>query len=289
MMYKNMNLGKDTKIDPTCIFDKITENSQIGRFNFGDYCSIQENCRFYFSDSEFKMGDYGTIHNNTFLTGYKNCKFGHNCWIGQNSIVNATDELIVGNNCGIGAFSKIWTHAAWGELLLGSRIAVGLPDFPSKSGAVTIGDDFWGIGQITISPGVKIGNKVIALTNSLITKDVPDNTIIGGSPAKPIKIDGDFRAYQDLSEIEKYQMMKEFAKLFSENNNIKFIFDDKLKIIQLGNEEIKIHCNKEYEIDGNDSATIFNIIKRTYRKKHNPMEKQFMKFLLSYKARFTPE
>ena len=244
-----MNLGKDTKIDPTCIFDKITENSQIGGFNFGDYCSIQENCRFYFSDSEFKMGDYGTIHNNTFLTGYKNCKFGHNCWIGQNSIINATDELIVGNNCGIGAFSKIWTHAAWGELLLGSRIAVGLPDFPSKSGAVTIGDDFWGIGQITISPGVKIGNKVIALTNSLITKDVPDNTIIGGSPAKPIKIDGDFRAYQDLSEIEKYQMMKEFAKLFSENNNIKFTFDDKLKIIQLGNEEIKIHCNKEYEID----------------------------------------
>ena len=136
---------------------------------------------------------------------------------------------------------------------------------------------------------MKIENKVIALTNSLITKDVPDNTIIGGNPAKPIKIDGDFRAYQDLSEIEKYQMMKEFAKLFSENNNIKFTFDDKLKIIQLGNEEIKIHCNKEYEIDGNDSATIFNIIKRTYRKKHNPMEKQFMKFLLSYKARFTPE
>ena len=31
----------------------------------------------------------------------------------QNSIINATDELIVGNNCGIGAFSKIWTHAAW--------------------------------------------------------------------------------------------------------------------------------------------------------------------------------
>ena len=289
MMNNKMNMGKDVEIDPTCIFDKIMENSTNGKFDFGDYCSIHENCRFYFSDSDFKMGDYGTIHNNTFLTGYKDCKFGHNCWIGQNSIINSTDKLIVGNNCGIGAFSKIWTHAAWGELLLGSRIAVGLPDVPSKSGAVTIGDDFWGIGQITISPGVKIGNKVIALTNSLVTKDVPDNTIVGGIPAKPIKIDGDFRAYQDLSEIEKYQMMKEFAKLFSENNNIKFTFDDKLKIIQLGKEEIKIHCNKEYEIDGNDSATIFNIIKRTYRKKHNPMEKKFMKFLLSYKARFTPE
>ena len=284
-----MKLGKDVRIDSSCLFDKVSENSHIGKFNFGDYCSIHENCRFYFSDSKCEMGDYGTIHNNTFLTGYKNCKFGHNCWIGQNSIVNATDELTVGNNCGIGAFSKIWTHAAWGELLLGSRIAVGLPDYPSKSGAVTIGDDFWGIGQITISPGVKIGNKVIALTNSLVTKDVPDNTIVGGNPAKPTKIDGDLRAYQNLSEIEKYNMMKEFGKLFSKNNGIKFTFDDSLKMIQLGEEEIKIHCGIEDKIEENESATIFNVMKRTYTKKHNPLEKKFMTFLLSYKARFTPE
>lgn len=284
-----MKLGIDVRIDSSCLFDKISENSQIGKFNFGDYCSIHENCRFYFSDSKFEMGDYGTIHNNTFLTGYKNCKFGHNCWIGQNSIVNATDELTIGNNCGIGAFSKIWTHAAWGELLLGSRIAVGLPDYPSKSGAVTIGDDFWGIGQITISPGVKIGNKVIALTNSLVTKDVPDNTIVGGIPAKPTKINGDLRAYQNLSEIEKYNMMKEFGKLFSKNNGIKFTFDDSLKTIQLGEEEIKIHCSIEDKIEENESATIFNVMKRTYTKKHNPLEKKFMTFLLSYKARFTPE
>jgi acetyltransferase-like isoleucine patch superfamily enzyme len=288
-MKENMKLGIDVRIDSSCLFDKISENSQIGKFNFGDYCSIHENCRFYFSDSKFEMGDYGTIHNNTFLTGYKNCKFGHNCWIGQNSIVNATDELTIGNNCGIGAFSKIWTHAAWGELLLGSRIAVGLPDYPSKSGAVTIGDDFWGIGQITISPGVKIGNKVIALTNSLVTKDVPDNTIVGGIPAKPTKINGDLRAYQNLSEIEKYNMMKEFGKLFSKNNGIKFTFDDSLKTIQLGEEEIKIHCSIEDKIEENESATIFNVMKRTYTKKHNPLEKKFMTFLLSYKARFTPE
>ena len=38
------------------------------------------------------------------------------------------------------------------------------PDYESISGAVKIGDDFWGVGQITISPGVTIGNKVIALT-----------------------------------------------------------------------------------------------------------------------------
>jgi acetyltransferase-like isoleucine patch superfamily enzyme len=235
------------------------------------------------------MGDYGTIHNNTFLTGYKTCEFGHNCWIGQNSIINSTDELKVGNNCGIGAYSKIWTHAAWGELLLGSRIAVGIPDFECKSGAVTIGDDFWGIGQITISPGVKIGNKVIALTNSLITKDIPDNTIVGGIPAKPIPVNGDFQAYKDLTETEKYKMMKEFAKLFSEIHKIKFSFDDNLRTIELGKQEIKIHCNSNYKRENNESMTFYDVIRRTYTKKHNLLEKKFMKFILSYKARFTPE
>jgi len=287
-MNSNLKVGRDVKIDPSCIFNKITQESTEGKFSFGDNCVIHEDCRFYFSDADFFMGDYGTIHNNTFLTGYKNCKFGHNCWIGQNSIINATDNLTVGNNCGIGAYSKIWTHAAWGELLLGCRVAVGIPDFESKSGAVTIGDDFWGIGQITISPGVKIGNKVIALTNSLITKDIPDNTIVGGIPAKPIPIDGDFQAYKDLSELEKYKMIKEFAKLFSETYKIKILFDDSLRTIKLGNEEIEIHCNLNARKD-NKSTTYFDVIKRTYTKKHNVLEKKFMKFILSYKARFTPE
>ncbi len=287
-MNSNLRVGRDVKIDPSCIFDKITQESTKGKFSFGDNCIIHENCRFYFSDADFSMGDYGTIHNNTFLTGYKNCKFGHNCWIGQNSIINATDNLTVGNNCGIGAYSKIWTHAAWGELLLGCKIAVGIPDFDSKSGAVSIGDDFWGIGQITISPGVKIGNKVIALTNSLITKDIPDNTIVGGIPAKPIPIDGDFRAYKELSELEKYKMIKEFAELFSKIYNIKILFDDSLRIIKLGNEEIEIHCDSNTGKD-NKSTTYFDVIKRTYTKKHNVLEKELMKFILSYKARFTPE
>ena len=285
----SLKLGIDVSISSNCIFDKINPHSNRGQFNFGDYCSVHEGCRFYFSDADFIMGDYGTIHNNTFLTGYKTCEFGHNCWIGQNSIINSTDELKVGNNCGIGAYSKIWTHAAWGELLLGSRIAVGIPDFECKSGAVTIGDDFWGIGQITISPGVKIGNKVIALTNSLITKDIPDNTIVGGIPAKPIPVNGDFQAYKDLTETEKYKMMKEFAKLFSEIHKIKFLFDDNLRTIELGEQEIKIHCNSNYKRENNESLTFYDVIRRTYTKKHNLLEKKFMKFILSYKARFTPE
>jgi len=276
---ENIKLGKDCSIGSNCIFDKIGNENSQGIFHFGDYSTIHDNCRFYFSNADFIMGDYGTIHNNTFLTGYKKCRIGHNAWIGQNSIINATDYLTIGNNIGIGAYSKIWTHAAYGDLVLGCRIAVGIPDFECKSGAVKIGDDFWGIGQITISPGVSIGNKVIALTNSLITTDIPDNTIVGGIPAKPIAIDDDFKAYKDLNIQEKYQMMKNFANIFSTMKKTKFSFDDKSKIIELGKNEIKIYCDNSYKKDESSSTTYFDIIRRTYTKKHNSLEKEFMKLI----------
>ena len=256
--------------------------------SFGDYCSIREGCRFYIDD-EFSLGDYGVIHNNTLIQGYKPCRIGHNAWIGQNSIINATSELTIGNNFGVGADSKIWTHAFYGELLLGCRIAIGIPDFESKSGAVKIGDDFWGIGQITISPGIEIGNKVIALTNSVITRNVPDNTIVGGIPAKPITIEGDFKAYKDLNENEKYELMKKFAVQFSKLKHVKIEWDDVIKKITLGNHEIVINCSENYHNDSNPETTYFNILKRTYTKKHNILEREFMNFVLSYRARFVPE
>ena len=284
---KFVHLGKDVFIGNNVVFEKIQKEHEQGIFKFGDYCSIHDGCRFFVSNAEFNVGDYGTIHNNTFLTGYKTCEIGHNFWLGQNSILNATDNLKIGNNCGIGAYSKIWTHAAFGELLLGSRIAVGLHDFKSKSGAINIGDDFWGIGSITISPGVTIGNKVIALTNSLIIKDIPDNSIVGGTPAKPISIDDDFRAYVDLTEHEKYFLMKEFAQNFSKIKKIKIVSDDKLKKIILGDNEVVIRCISESDEDMNTSY--FDFIKRTYTKKHNFLEREFMKFVLDYKARFVPE
>ncbi|MBT3409015.1 hypothetical protein HN415_10165, partial [Candidatus Woesearchaeota archaeon] len=64
-MNSDLIVGSDVKIDPSCIFDKISKESTTGRFSFGDNCVIHEDCRFYFSDADFSMGDYGTIHNNT--------------------------------------------------------------------------------------------------------------------------------------------------------------------------------------------------------------------------------
>ena len=284
----HVNLGKDVEIGDNCVFDKMKSSSSQGLIKFGDYSKIHENCQFYVSGEEFVTGDYCTIHKNTYVNGYKSCHIGHNAWVGQNSIINSTDELKIGNNCGIGAYSKIWTHAAWGDVVEGCRLLVGMPDMKCKSGSVKIGDDFWGVGQITISPGVTIGNKVIALTNSLVTKDIPDNTVVAGIPAKPISLDGDVRAYKQLNSSEKYDLMKKFASDFSKTYDVKMEADDKLKKILIADKQLIINCS-EKNCEVNNESSLFDVFKRTYTKKHKKIEVDFMRFVLDYKIGFVPQ
>lgn len=56
-----------------------------------------------------------------------------------------------------------------------------------KHGNIEIGDDSWlGTGCI-ILPNVKIGQGAVVGAGAVVTKDVPDFTIVAGIPAKPIK------------------------------------------------------------------------------------------------------
>jgi acetyltransferase-like isoleucine patch superfamily enzyme len=52
---------------------------------------------------------------------------------------------------------------------------------------VIIGDDVWIGANAVILPGVTIGKHCVVAAGAVVTKDVPDNTIVGGVPAKEIK------------------------------------------------------------------------------------------------------
>ena len=52
---------------------------------------------------------------------------------------------------------------------------------------VRIGNDVWIGGNVTILPGVTIGNNVVVAAGAVVTKDIPDNTLVGGVPALIIK------------------------------------------------------------------------------------------------------
>jgi len=50
----------------------------------------------------------------------------------------------------------------------------------------------WIGGNVTILPGVTIGNNVVVAAGAVITRDIPDDCVVGGVPAKVIrKIEND--------------------------------------------------------------------------------------------------
>ena len=63
-----------------------------------------------------------------------------------------------------------------------------LPGFACDNGHnIFVGKSFLANYNVTILPGVTIGNNVIIAAGAVVTKDVPSNTLVGGVPAKKIK------------------------------------------------------------------------------------------------------
>jgi maltose O-acetyltransferase len=52
---------------------------------------------------------------------------------------------------------------------------------------ITIGDNVWIGANATICPGVTIGNNVVVGAGAVVTKNVVDNVVVAGVPAKVIR------------------------------------------------------------------------------------------------------
>lgn len=62
----------------------------------------------------------------------------------------------------------------------------------AKATEIHIGNDEWLGGNVTVLPGVTIGNNVVVGAGAVFTKDIPDNSLALGVPARVVKkIDND--------------------------------------------------------------------------------------------------
>jgi virginiamycin A acetyltransferase len=122
------------------------------------------------------------------------------------------DKLIIGKFCAIakdvkfimnGANHKISGFSSYPFSLFGNGWEKVMPqkdDLPYK-GDTVIGNDVWIGYESIIMPGVKIGDGAIIGSKSVVTKDVPPYSIVGGNPAKLIRYRFEEDIIQELLKI----------------------------------------------------------------------------------------
>lgn len=220
-----------------------------GRVEFGDYCKVHAGCF-------INAGAGGWV------------KFGHNCWFGEQTVLDGAGGLTGGNNVGAGIGSQLYTHIAHGDTIEGCR-------FESRKG-MTLEDDVWFVGQCFVSP-VHAGAKSVALLGSVITKDMEPNHIYAGNPAADIT-DKVGAPWIVRSSEEKLSMLNQRFDQYCE------LFPDRAEIAR---RSIKVVV--EYPESMQPDVTYFNVASRRYTKRFSDAEWRFMSWLTSYKGRFMPE
>ena len=73
---------------------------------------------------------------------------------------------------------------------ISQEICIGRANRGDKKGVATIGDEVYIGPGAKIVGAVRIGNNVAIGANAVVTKDVPDNAVVAGVPAKIISMEG---------------------------------------------------------------------------------------------------
>ncbi|MGM9795277.1 MAG: acyltransferase [Candidatus Aphodosoma sp.] len=166
-------------------FKSFGKNSIMGRpallqgtdaISIGDGCSIQENVLIRcYKDLNYQ--------------GYSsNMIIGNRVSIGANSNISCSNKIVIGDGVVIGRVVFITDNShGKNDTIAELNIPILERSVVSK-GPVIIGKNVWIGERACILPNVTIGDGAIIAANAVVTKDVPPYSVVGGCPAKVLKI-----------------------------------------------------------------------------------------------------
>ena len=122
--------------------------------------------------------------------------FGTNITMGENSYANfnftVLDEgkVTIGANVFIGPNVSLLTPIhplCWQDRNVFFNEKTGNVTNLERAGAITIGNNCWLGGNVTVCGGVTIGEGCVIGAGSVVTRDIPPNSLAAGVPCKVIR------------------------------------------------------------------------------------------------------
>lgn len=132
--------------------------------------------------SKCHIDDFIMTEGPMYIKGLANSKIniGKNCFFNHNCSVTSMNSINIGNDCMFGNNVTIVDHD---HDIVNGKIAKNI----YTTGQITIGDNVWCGANVVILKDVNIGSNSIIAAGAVVNRDIPDNEIWGGVPARKIR------------------------------------------------------------------------------------------------------
>jgi len=139
------------------------------------------------------MGEDVTILAPFYADYGDHCQIGAHTFINHNAYLMDCAPITIGTFCFIGPSCGMYTAI---HPIMAENRNLGL----ERARPITIGDNVWIGGDVTILPGVRIGSGSVIGAGSVVTKDIPENVIAVGNPCHVLRTitERDRLAIEDL-------------------------------------------------------------------------------------------
>jgi acetyltransferase-like isoleucine patch superfamily enzyme len=129
--------------------------------------------------TDLEVGDDFKVwsgHRQTLISGWGRIRIGDRVFVNCGTVLLSVHEIVIGDDVALA-----------NEVYVMDSNSHGVEGGPTVEAPVRIGDGTWVGARAMVLPGVTIGKRVVVAAGSVVTRDVPDDVLVAGNPARVVR------------------------------------------------------------------------------------------------------